>query len=459
MILEGAQCSVKYRGSWYKNCEAFSNTVFDVENGHVIYVNAYNEFLIHGGDRIFSTPYPRGIVLIRANAIIDDFEIYEYSEVKDRYKVCAICGKTENLQLVKHRDDEFWACPEHMYSCSVCGRATGLKWGHSSNREICEICLINFERCDWCGELTKKDEIEVDNRGVKLCRNCREGAEECDMCGAFTNYGDGVCRSCRYEIIRSYDYIPPEYVLHGEGTIFYGIELEVDKFETSTLRIATDFRKNFSKNETVFHITSDGSLYEGLEFVFHPRTLKSWKIFEKDFQMMINHVLEYGGRAFETNTCGLHVHRSRKDLSEIDICKIVTFLVRFKKENTEIAQRYSANYASFYYNDDIHENSCNLKYIYRRKDELGNEKYVVLNLCHENTIEFRLFKGTLKIPTILAYIEFCDATVEFVRGESMVSIVNHERSKIWKKFSCFVNSRKKYRNLKNLMERKGNLCV
>ena len=134
---------------------------------------------------------------------------------------------------------------------------------------------------------------------------------------------------------------------------------------------------------------------------------------------------------------------------------MVTFLVRFKKENTEIAQRYDSGYASFYYNDDIYDNSCTLKYIYKRKDELGHEKYVALNLCHENTVEFRLFKGTLKISTILAYIEFCDACVEFCRGESMVSIVNHKRDKIWKKFASFVNSRNKYRNLKNHMERKG----
>ena len=284
MITKGVKCSVNYGGVWYKECEAFSNKVFLIERGYIVYENSYGDFILLNGDHIFGTPFPRGIAVIKANAMLDNesYNSYRYSEIKDRYKICAVCGKTENLQLVTYSGDEFWACQEHQISCPDCGKVSGLNWGENYTSKLCQNCLVNYVMCHWCGGLNKKEEIFTDPSGLQLCKYCKENAHECEICGILVN-GNTLCRNCRYTIIRSYDYVPEKYHTHGVGSVFYGIELEVDKFNGDTYKIAANFKKNFSKNETIFHIVSDGSLDEGLEFVFHPRTLKSWKIFEKDF--------------------------------------------------------------------------------------------------------------------------------------------------------------------------------
>jgi hypothetical protein len=46
----------------------------------------------------------------------------------------------------------------------------------------------------------------------------------------------------------------------------------------------------------------------------------------------------------------------------------------------------------------------------------SDEKYVALSLCHKDTLEVRIFQGTVNKKLIQAYLEFCLAVTLFTKS-------------------------------------------
>lgn len=459
MLNRGEPTTANFRGQSYGyNTFDFGNGAFLIEN-HPMFTNEREELEMFNLKN-FSNPLPHILALMVANALSEGINPNEDPTFALKYNMCVSCGKSgEELFVVNEKEFSFHVCPEHIAICDCCGKKEGgIIWSRNyspSTKFICKKCLINYRKCRFCGELHLIDDLVSDSDGLELCPSCRKNKEICPRCGRFVDRGSyednsGFCSFCIRDLFREYDYIP-KIVFHGKGEVFYGIELETDEYENTKKAVVELFE--LSENEDIFHMCKDGSLLAGIEIVFQPRTLRNWYKFQEYLQQVVDTVSEQGGKSFHTNTCGLHVHRSKKDLSEIDICKVITFLVRFKPECSKIAQRSSNSYCQYYYNDEVNDYVDKLKYVYKNKDTLHNEKYVVLNLQHRDTIEFRLFKGTLKVETILASIEFCDACCAFVKQQSMIRLINFDKRKLWADFVKFVKNNK-YKNLFDLIERK-----
>ena len=77
------------------------------------------------------------------------------------------------------------------------------------------------------------------------------------------------------------------------------------------------------------------------------------------------------------------------------------------------------------------------KFSHRKLSSLpnGGVKYDAILYDHGNTIEFRMFKGTLKWQTILASLEFVDAMIVYIKQTGLAHIVN---GKGWHTFMRFV---------------------
>jgi hypothetical protein len=236
---------------------------------------------------------------------------------------------------------------------------------------------------------------------------------------------------------------------HGDdSSVYYGIELEVDKF--TLLEEAIQF---FAPTSVPYWIEEDRSVSDGFEMVFHPRTLSSWQEFEQPLQSITTKLRSFGGKSFNTTTCGIHVHRSKEDLSTLDLCKLIAAMVRLQGKIVRIAQRRSERYASFN-KWDIHPDNASITYTKYKEGDLEKDRYVALNLKNSNTIEFRVFKGTLNVDTILAYIEFCDAFVCWCKEASVMSIFTWTVSDMWESFVDFVTKSKTYDKLYRYLKKK-----
>lgn len=282
------------------------------------------------------------------------------------------------------------------------------------NGHVCQPCIDSsaFSTCDGCSEIVPRRSIIRVSSGSRICQSCYENNYfTCASCGVTIHNDyyaeDGRCESCNEEssrdnsVIHDYGYEIPSKFL-GKGPHYYGVELEMQCPRSDENDKAEACLSLLNKTTTFAFAKHDGSLDDrGFELVTVPASLEEQK---KNWQPFFDRLPE-GLRSFDTKTCGLHVHCSRRPLSTLTVGKIVVFVN--KRENQSfvetIAGRPTGQWAA--YKDKKHNDA--------RTDSPNLVRYEAVNLLNYNTIEFRIFKGTLKKASVFKAIEFCDAIIRF----------------------------------------------
>lgn len=222
------------------------------------------------------------------------------------------------------------------------------------------------------------------------------------------------CKTCAESRIENYSYQVPSDKPLGKGPHYYGVELEVEANGGNVLKSAAITNRSIpeTKNGPFAYLKKDGSVSDGFEIVTVPASLdyhrEAWPDIIKKTHGKI--------KSWNTLTCGLHVHASRAPLTEEQIAKIVCFVnASFNRQFIfVIAGRRCDDYAKFFHKD------------------MGNaltpiEKYEAVNLLHNATIEFRVFRGTVKIESLFKAIEFCDALIQFTKDASLAVCMKRSR--------------------------------
>ena len=304
----------------------------------------------------------------------------------------------------------------------------------------CAPCVRNsaFECAD-CNETLHEDLSGGENSGGdRVCDGCADHYFTCENCnGVFCNddYGsDGNCRECdkKSAIIKPYTFKQYDGPI-GKGPLFFGVELEVECTgdRDSIADTVADQLEDFAV------LKEDGSLSDGFEIVTRPASLEcqrdGWKPFFDD--------RPEGLKSFNTKTCGLHVHASRAAMTPLQISKVVCFVNSPENQAfvEKIAGRPSGEWA---------------RYHGKKLATAGNrtgQRYEAVNLENSKTIEFRIFKGTLKETSFWRCIEFCDALIAFCApaGRTMGESLD------WRAFARFVREgRKAWPNLHTFVDQR-----
>jgi hypothetical protein len=118
-----------------------------------------------------------------------------------------------------------------------------------------------------------------------------------------------------------------------------------------------------------------------------------------------NPEIKRGLRSHEGGKCGFHVHVGRDYLTQGQIYRTQAFLndVRNEALIRAIARRYSNGYC--------HYKAHLAKFTATNKHE--NDRYEALNTTNVETVEFRIFRGSLRYESIMAALEFCNALLSF----------------------------------------------
>ena len=126
-----------------------------------------------------------------------------------------------------------------------------------------------------------------------------------------------------------------------------------------------------------------------------------------------------GYRSHQARTCGLHVHVNRDALGDSEseqdavIARILYFFERHWEELLKFSrrtQRQLEQWANRYgYQDHP------MEILDHAKKGYGGGRYSSINLQNPDTIEFRIFRGTLKYNTLLATLQLvnrdCDVAL------------------------------------------------
>ena len=306
--------------------------------------------------------------------------------------------------------------------CAHCGERIEDEDYDTINGQIwCDACIDeNTVTCDRCGERIIIDD-SVQDDDTTLCQSCfNDFYHRCESCNCiihddYVNWnGDSpYCDRCYDNLsteIEEYSY-KPEPIFYGDGTRFFGIELEIDYGgkDDDNARILKQIAN--SRGEHIY-VKSDGSLDEGLELVSHPMSLEYHKQFQWD--ELMKKAIYLGYRSHQTSTCGLHVHvnrnclgDSREEQDEV-ISRILYFvehhwneLLKFSRRSEYAMNRWASRYG--------YENSA--RAILDKAKKGNNGRYAAVNLMNYSTIEFRMFRGTLKLNTFMATLELVNSII------------------------------------------------
>jgi hypothetical protein len=418
----------------------------------------------------------RGSAIITENTDVYNFWVYDGSHeiltvteaLRKFTPTCNTCGSVLDEHINKWNDNLY--CNECFSTltdvCTECGEEhpvselvtfEGSVYCENCIDEvtcICEHCrqrVYNddsyyFDNKIWCNTCYEENVIECRNCGREEYReNCFEVngddyCEECyndifytcDRCGRNLNrdydeyYWQGDFCYCEYcydnyinQAINDYSY-KPEPIFYGDNSkLFMGVELEIDGGGEDSEKAEQLLNLANDKN-THIYCKHDGSLNDGFEIVSHPMTMK----YHKKEMMWNDLLLEarfLGYTSHQAETCGLHIHVSRNFFGsssytqDENIGKVLHFmelhwneLLKFSRRTESQLNQWASRYGI----------GTGCKDTYEKAKYSHKGRYAALNLENRNTIEFRLFRGTLKYNTFMATLQLVDKICKHCCGLS-----------------------------------------
>ncbi|MCQ2911555.1 MAG: hypothetical protein MJ244_05120 [Clostridia bacterium] len=409
----------------------------------------------------------------------DDEEIVneENKEVEQKKEVtlCRHCGKVITQDNVSELADDICEdCEDNYFECEICGdiEEVNNEYYTHDDKHICRKCLDNdYTYCSCCEEYYPNDEVRyIEDKEEYVCDSCYHDNNyfQCDSCGNY--YSEDVlrtdddgccyCEDCYEEISPILSYPTKIEDIAGvklfqttdedkkDLKLFYGIELEV--VADYNFKQSVNHTKELLGEENII-CKRDGSLDSGgYEIVTAPMSYNRHHEFWRNFFEVERNGKHYAKdlSSFNTNCCGIHIHVSRKALQLSDICKIV-FFINEASNNTFvnfIASRSENEYAQI-----KRKTLSELQSIQKfGKLDGYNDRYEAVNLNNTDTIEIRIFKGTVEQISFFKNLEFVDCLIKFVRNKKFLQLSYDEFLKFLAKY------KDRYKNLYEWIMNKDN---
>ena len=307
-------------------------------------------------------------------------------------------------------------------TCAHCGTAEE-ELTEFNGRLYCEDCLDDLTLvCNDCGSRFLRTHNRSENDDFPICPECYDrDYTRCVRCGRIIptdhcwyplDNDDPYCADCCSVIENSpiHDYyFKPYPIFYGEGPRYFGVELEIDDGGEcdSSAETLMDIA---NQSKTLAYCKHDGSLDDGFEIVTHPMSLDC-QLHEMPWAAVLDKAVNMGYLSHQAGTCGLHVHVSRKafgdtlDAQDNAIARVLFFgerhwaeLLRFSRRTQRQLEQWAARYG---YRDRPGEMLEHVK-------KGHGSRYTCVNLTNVDTIEFRMFRGTLKLNTLIATLQMVD---------------------------------------------------
>lgn len=246
--------------------------------------------------------------------------------------------------------------------------------------------------------------------------------------------------------IHEYNYTP-EYIKHfmdhenKRTTLLLGAEIEVggnkpevdsNNKQSVVKRCIQIMNGSESDKEDLIYSTHDGTVQIELDTM--PCSLEYHKN-KMNYKEMFKYLDEQGYKGHDCNTAGLHIHANRDYLGktkmqqDLVISKILYIIEKFN-DNICVIGRRNTDYSQFVGDRCKEDTVLNLLAKY---DNTG--KKAALNLQHKDTIEFRMFKSTLKYETFLLTLEFVKDIIDFAKSINIEEIEKMTWNDLMKTFS------------------------
>ena len=306
----------------------------------------------------------------------------------DEHFVCRFCGSAFGAAQLCLTDGQA-QCPDcltaHTVLCGACGARIWLDDNaRDLNTPLCRNCYDGrYENCVRCGSPVRSD-------AARYLRDDPDGEEpHCDGC-----YRSRTRRGA----------------INGASPRYLGVELEIHGAGNS-IEQANRLLALCSAGGEFISCRHNGSLDDGFEIVTRPMTCEFHRR-ELPWAAVLAEAAAMGYTSHKSRNCGLHVHVNRTAFGDaeaeqdVPIARILYFfekhweeLLKFSRRTEHQLKRWAARYGYREQPMDI---------LARAKKGHGGGRYSSVNLQNRDTVEFRIFRGTLKYNTLIATLQLVD---------------------------------------------------
>lgn len=357
---------------------------------------------------------------------------------------CRGCMHLTSVDAVKwkptkqlHRDVECWSCG---YSVAKIYDVQNLSPDNISR--YCHLCFDDMRaaQCD-CGDYY----ANPDNR-YPMCFRCLEddpGWWKCEVqCGVWAAEGE----ECNCGGIHRYNYAPPAFTFFKSDSEkgdpdkvpYLGLELEVE------VPVGMEDDLNRAQGASLLRgipwaypvhdgslrgnrVGGDGGDY-GFEIVTHPLSFDWLRTNWLEVKTLLEQLRGMGFRSWDGGRCGMHIHISRRPMTEAHQMKFITFIYGSSNLAMAIGQRGYRDpalkkYASF----DSEDRSRLIRKVRNFENPGVDGHYAALNANKRNTLEARWFRGTLAPIAVMRNIEFIHSVWLFTKkyGHATANEINY----------------------------------
>lgn len=389
------------------------------------------------------------LILVEAHLMTGDV-LLVHKSCSLQHSCCGVRYVTFMIRTLKdYRDFTYFTDVQaEGMMCSQCFATYANHWQDN---------LEEFDECNNCNEHTLRTQMRH-WEGDRYCENCySDNVYNCGECNYLIWSGDSHdCPNDEDEsdsVIHSFSYKPSPYFF-GEAKFHLGFELEVETRSQSGSRYeGAETAQNMLGAHA--YIKEDGSLNDGFEIVTHPHTLGeygsnfNWSTLDK--------LRRQGYRSWSTETCGLHVHISRTAFGVVNVegvhysrvilarqaheLRFMKLIYDNQRQVERIAGRTDTNYASF---RDKGQLVRKVKY-----GAQNNGRYSAVNTENSDTLEVRVFRGSLRKERVLSALEFVHACAEYTRD---LPVNGKNRALSWLHFTAYISTHAEtYPNLSTIM--------
>jgi hypothetical protein len=185
------------------------------------------------------------------------------------------------------------------------------------------------------------------------------------------------------------------------------------------------------------YLKHDGSLNNGFEIVTHPMSHSFFKNEAQDLWLTLEELRSndlYKVKSWDTKTCGLHIHISRTGFNGgAHMHRFLNLVYSNPDFYSTLAGRTSDQWAKF---TDINQREyarnsdgdripdldnggyqiiSKRTFAHKLSAERNSDRYSAVNTNNRETLEMRIFRGSVNGDTIKAQIDLAHASVEYTR--------------------------------------------
>ena len=353
----------------------------------------------------------------------------------DELLTCTSCASEMSEDDSYTTDNADVVCSDCFRSCDRCESAGIMDddWYEVDGYMWCQSCTdYHAYWCSGCSEYSTDSMFYPEDRSGCYCESCISDAFYCEGCDEY--WFDG-CTNCDQEdderLIHDYSY-KPDAIFHStevDDKLFFGIEMETEakRGNWDTRREASEYAQRLEPMELAY-LKNDGSLNCGFEIVTHPMTHDFLKNEADELWNTLEHLrTNMDMMAWGTGTCGLHIHISRTGFTGgSHMHRFLQLIYKNEGQFSTLAGRDSSRWAKF---DDVvisvptgrDEDGYTvwkrgMSFIGKIEQGRSSDRYSAVNTTNRETLELRIFKGTINHNTVKAHIDLAHASVEYTRA-------------------------------------------